>query len=286
MSFDDKKLKTCPKITETSVVDQNKIRLCWTEVPGAEKYCVKRCRKADGEYAALKWTAETVYTDADVKKDVTYWYKIVAVRNLSGKKTSKKMSPTAAEIVSDIAAPDEVSAVPLGQNAIKLTWKSHNDKTDFVINRRNDFFDQIIPVGKVKGTRFTDKDVVAGQVYHYSVQSVMQDENGYREGNFSKEVSCIYLDCGQIVEVKKGAFKRVFIQVRIVAGAQGYILERSSDAENFEEVGRTESGTALRFTDKADKLFGTYYYRTRAYRFIGDKEYISEGSEAVKVKTR
>lgn len=286
MSADNKKLKACPKITETSVVDKNKIRICWTSVPEAEKYGVKRSLEPDGEYETLKWIKDTTYTDATVSKDVTYWYKIVASKTLEGKKTSKKSSPVVAEIVSDILSPAELVAVPSGQNKIKLSWNSPEKNYTFVINRRNDFFNQILPVGKVEKTAFTDKDIVAGQVYHYSVQSVVKDENGLREGNFSKEVSCIYLDCGQIVEIKKGALGRVFIQVRIVAGADGYILERGSDGKSFEEVGRTDSGTALRFADKAGKLFGTYYYRTRAFKFIGEKEYISEASEAVKVKTR
>lgn len=285
MSADNKKLKACPKITETSVAD-NKIKLCWTSVPEAEKYGVKRALKPDGEFETLKWVKDTTYTDASVKKDVTYWYKIVASKTLEGKKTSKKSSPVVAEILSDIQSPTEPVAAPSGHNKIELSWKSSGVNHSFVINRRNDFFNQILPVGKVEKTKFTDKDIVSGQVYHYSVQSIIKDEKGLREGNFSKEVSCVYLDCGRIVEIKTGMLGRVFIQVRIVAGADGYILDRSSDGETFKEIDRTESGTALRFADKADKLFGRYYYRTRAYKFIAEKEYISQPSEAVKVKTR
>lgn len=286
MSTDNRKLKVCPKITEISVVDNSKIKLCWISVPEAEKYGIKRSLQPDGEYETLKWIKETTYTDSTVSKDVTYWYKIIASKTLEGNKKSKKASPVAAGIVSDIPSPTELVAVPTGQNKIELSWKSSEENCSFVINRRNDFFDQILPVGNTKKAQFTDRDVVAGQVYHYSVRSVINDKEGQREGIFSDEVSCIYLDCGEIVEIKTGAFKRVFVKVRIVAGADGYILERSNDGESFKETARTDSGTALRFTDKADKLFGTYYYRTRAFKFIGDKEYVSEASKAVKVKTR
>ncbi len=287
MSIDNKKLKVCPKITEASVVKGGKIKLYWTAVPEAEKYCVKRSEKPDGEYENLKWTKKTAYTDEDVRKDVAYWYKIVAAKELEKKKKSKTTSPIAGQIVSDIPAPFDVTAVPVSENnEITLRWVSPGDNYNFVINRRNNFFNQILPVGEVEKAEFTDRDIVPGQVYHYSVQCVINSEDGRRQGNFSKEISCICLDCGEIVEAKTGAFGKAFIQVRIVAGADGYILERSSDGGSFEEVARTDSGVDLRFTDKAGKLFTTYYYRTRAFRKVGDKEFVSEASESVKVKTR
>ena len=286
MSVNDKKLKVNPKITEATVIDSAKISLCWTAVPGADKYCVKRSETPDGEYEIIRWTTETSYTDADVKKDVTYWYNVVAVKILKRKRTSKKTSPTVAAIISDIPSPCEVAVAPVGQSAIRLSWKSPLKGCTFIINRRNDFFDQIIPIGRVERTKFIDKDVTSGQVYHYSVQSLLSDEDGCREGNFSEQVSCICLDCGQIIQAKTAAFGRVYIQVRIVAGADGYILERSTDKENFREVGRTSSGTDLRFRDKADKMFATYYYRTRAYKLIDGEEFISKSSETVKIRTR
>lgn len=282
MSDSGKKLKACPKITEISCADGGGLKLCWSGVPEAEKYGVKRASEPDGEYETLKWVKGKTYTDTSAEKDVTYWYKVVASKTLEGKKTSKKSSPTVAGIISDIPAPEGLTAKPCN-GKIRLSWKADDRGCSFAVSRRNDFFNQILPVARVDGTFFDDRDIVAGQAYHYSIQSIA---DGKREGNFSKEVSCIYLDCGQITEVKAAAFGRVFIKVRIVAGAKGYILERSADGKTFSEVARTDSGTALRFTDKADKLFGKYFYRTKAYTFIGNEEFISGPSEAVKVKTR
>ena len=67
MSTDNKKLKICPKITETSVTEKGEIRIQWTESPGADKYAVKRSESPDGEYELVAWAKGTVYIDISVK---------------------------------------------------------------------------------------------------------------------------------------------------------------------------------------------------------------------------
>lgn len=286
MSINNKKLKICPKIIKITAADNGGIMLQWTEVPTADKYAVKRSNRSNGEYELIKWTQKTTYTDKNVKENVTYWYRIVAVKKIEGKRNSKTTSPIAAQVISAIPAPTALKIFSDKKGAIKLKWKAPENVSTFVINRRNDFFEQIIPVGKVEGNKFVDKDVVPGQIYHYSVQSIIEGPAGKKEGNFSKELSCVYLDSGEIVEAKAGLFKNVDLRVRIVAGADGYIIERSEDNENFREVGRTKSGTDIRFRDKADKMFTVYYYRVKAYKNVDGTDFISEGSESVKVKTR
>lgn len=283
--MDNKKLNVCPKIIHTTVSDGG-INLQWTEVPGAEKYGVRRSDSSNGEYETVKWVKNTAYTDKDVKENKTYWYRIIAQKKLDGKKNSKTASPIAAKVFSSIPAPTDIKASCNNKGVIKLNWKASDNITGFVINRRNDFFEQIIPVGRVKENKFTDKDVVSGQVYHYSVQSIVETSTGTMEGNFSKEVSCVFVDKSEILQVKAALFKNVDLRVRIVAGADGYIFERSEDGENFYEIGRTNSGTGIRLRDKAEKLFTVYYYRVRAYKNLDGKEIIGEESQKVKVKTR
>lgn len=285
MSIDNKKLRVCPKIIHTTVSGGG-INLQWTEVPGAEKYCVKRSDSSNGEYETVKWVKETAYTDKAVKENKTYWYRIIAQKNLDGKKTSKTASPIAAKIFSSIPAPSDIKASCNSKGVIKLKWKADDNITCFVVNRRNDFFEQIIPIGKVKGNKFTDKDVVSGQIYHYSVQSITETPTGTMEGNYSKEVSCVFVDKSEILQAKAALFKNVDLKVRIVAGADGYIFERSEDGKSFYEVGRTESGTDIRLRDKAEKAFCVYYYRVRAYKKLDGKEVVGEESQKVKVKTR
>lgn len=281
MSTADNKLKICPKITETSVTEKGEICIRWTESPGADKYAVKRSECPDGEYGLVAWAKDTVYIDSSVKSDVTYWYKIVALKVLKGTRNSKKTSPVAAQVASSIPAPDSLRAVNKS-GKIKLSWKAPEGVSSFLIYRRNEYFHQMMPVAVAEGSSFTDKDIVQGQSYHYCVQSLI----GERQGNFSSQVSCICLGCGKIVNYKARLFRKVDLQVRIVAGADGYILERSEDGESFTEIAKTKSDVFTRFTDKADKVFTEYYYRVRAYKNVGGETVISKPSEAIKIKTK
>ncbi len=281
MSIDNKKLKVCPKINDMSVTEKGEIRIQWTESPGADKYAVKRSESPDGEYELIAWAKGTEYVDGSVKRDFTYWYKIIALKVLKGKRNSKKTSPVAAQLVSSIPAPESVKAVNKS-GKIKLSWKAPTGVTSFLIYRRNEYFHQMMPVAVAQGSSFVDTDIVQGQFYHYSVQSLIGDS----QGNFSSEVSCICLDCGEIVHSKARLFRKVDLQARIVAGADGYIFERSEDGEIFTEIARTDSDISMRYTDKADKAFTVYHYRVRAYKNVCGKTVVSKPSEPVKIKTK
>ena len=68
MSIDNKKLKVCPQITDTSVTDKGEIRIKWTEVPRADKYAVKRSESIDGEFDLLAWETGTEFIDRTARK--------------------------------------------------------------------------------------------------------------------------------------------------------------------------------------------------------------------------
>ncbi len=281
MSTDNKKLKESPRITDTSVTDKGEIRIQWTAVPMAEKYAVKRSEKPDGSFEVVGKTKVCEYTDKTPAKNVTYWYRVVAIKDLANKKTSKKESSLAAQLVSEIPAPDSLS-IKCSGNKIKLKWKKVSADEVFRIYRRSEHFNQLLPVGEVNQSEFTDKGIVSGQIYYYSVQSIT--EKG--QSKFSKELSCVTLDCGEIIFTKARLFKKVDLKARIVAGADGYIFERSEDGKSFSEISRTDSSVNVRYTDMPKKAFKTVYYRVRAYKNIGGEVFISTPSKAVTVKTK
>lgn len=281
MSIDNKKLKLCPVITETSVTDKGEIRVKWTEVPTTDKYAVKRSESPDGEFELIAWSKGTEYVDKSVKKDVTYWYRIVALKVLKNKRNSKKTSPVVAQVVSSIPAPENLK-VRSSDNKIKIEWKPPENINTFLVYRRNAYFNQTMPVSVVKGKSFVDNDLICGQLYHYSIQSI----DGSRHGNFSREISGVCLGSGEIVFAKARLFKKTDLKARIVAGADGYIFERSEDGESFTEIARTDSDISIRYTDRVDKAFKVYYYRVKAYKKVGDKTFISSPSKVQTIKSK
>lgn len=282
------KLKVSPKIKSITVTEERNITLKWSKVPLAEKYAVKRATEADGEFEHLIWVKKCEFTDEAAEENVTYWYKITAWKKLEGKKTSTKTSGIKAAVISDIAAPDKITASPKGKKtAIELKWKNPEGTDGCIIGRRNDFFSQIIPIGKVQGESFIDEGIVTGQPYHYSLQSFKKGEEKELHGNFSREYHCIHLDCGRVLEAKAAMGKRVNLSIRLVAGADGYIIERSESKDGeYIQVGKLDSGLSLRFSDKAPKALKTYYYRCKAFKEVEGQifESVASAPKAVRVK--
>lgn len=280
------KLKKPPKIKSIAVSEEGGLHLKWTKVEGAEKYGVKRALSDNGEFEHIAWVKKCEYIDIDAPKDVTCRYKIQAHKKLEGKKASTKLSAVKAAIISDIPCPDELKAISK-DDKILLTWKKVEGAEGYIVSRRNDFYSQILPVARVNECEYTDDKIVSGQPYHYSVQPFMKTEEGEKQGNFTKEVHSVCLDKGKIVEVKASLGKKMSLKVRIVAGADGYILQRSeSKDKDFTDIAKTESITDIAFTDKVEKRLKAYYYRVIAYKTVKDKEHKGEPSKPVQAKSR
>lgn len=281
MSADNKKSKKCPYIYDTRAAVKGGVRIEWTPIDGADKYAIKRSDEPYGEYELLAWRKKNAYRDQTAEKNKTYWYKVVALKILKKKENVKNWSPAVPGVDSDIPAPDSLTAECEG-NGIKLQWHSSDEADAFMIYRRNDFFRQVVPLKKVSGNSYFDCDIVQGQIFYYSVQSLKETN----QGNFSQEVYCCNLAPSEIVMFKSRVNKKVELKVRIVSGADGYIFERSEDGENFTEIAKTDSNVSLNYTDKAEKSFTVYYYRVTAYKIVNGEVVLSQPSEAVKIKTK
>ena len=282
------KIKVSPKIKSITVTDERHITLKWTKVPLAEKYAVKRATEAGGDFEHLTWVKKCEFTDETAEENTTYWYKITAWKKLEGKKTSTKTSGVKAAVISDIKAPENISAKAMGRKvAIELKWKNAEGTDGCIIGRRNDFFSQIIPIAKVNGESYTDDGIVSGQPYYYCLQCFKEVEEKNLQGNFSEEYRCIHIDSGSILGIKSGIGKKVRISLRLVAGADGYIIERSESKDGeYSEVGRTKTGFEHNFEDKAPKAFKTYYYRCRAFKTLSEQEFISVPGAVKSVKVK
>lgn len=267
-----KKLTVSPKITGLAVTEEKAVEVKWSKVPLAEKYAVKRSLTPDGEYKLIKWVTKTSYVDDSVETDTTYWYKIVALKNLEDKKTSKKGSTVKAVVVSEIPCVSGLKSEAEDGN-ICLSWdKDEGDK--YYIYRRCDFFSRFIFIGEANKNFFLDENAISGKIYHYLVQIVKNTPERELHGNFSPETHCAFIDKTEILSSRATIGNKAAIDIRIIAGADGYIFERSDKKDGeFVEVGRTTDITAVSFEEKLPSRFKNYYYRVCAYKKMGETEF-------------
>lgn len=267
------KLKAFPKIKSIEVTGDNSVTLKWSKVALAEKYDIKRSESPSGPFAHVEWSKKPEFTDETVEKNITYWYKVIAWKRMEGKKTSTKASAVKPIVISDISAVNNLKAEEKS-GKICLSWDK-GESDSFYIYRRSDHFSRLVCIGETEKTCFTDEAPVSGQTYHYTVQGSKKGEEKSLHGNFSTEVDCVFLDCTEIISFKKNTLNgKVSLSVRLVAGCDGYIFERSKDKDGaFTEVGRTEEITANTFEEKLSGKEKGSVYRVCAYKTIGGKEF-------------
>lgn len=122
------------KVTGLKATPQNanRIVLTWNAVSGAKSYTVYRSTTADGTYKAIKkGITDTTYTNKKLTSGTTYYYKVVAVRNDTEGKMSKKVSAMAA--VLDLSATKVTVQQGFTNTVIagtsptaEVTWSSDN----------------------------------------------------------------------------------------------------------------------------------------------------------------
>lgn len=284
--MDNIKLKENPKLTQASVSDDKKVKLAWTEVKGAEKYAIKRSVGSKDGFEIIGWAKKCSYTDENVPENVSCFYKITAVKMLESKKKSTKNSPVRVVIVSDIPAPEELK-VQLKKGKICLSWKKVEGTDGYIVSKRNEFYSQMLPTAKTEDCKFVDERAVSGQPYYYCVQAYRNGEAGEEQGIYSEQISSVSLGKGAVIEAKAQLGKKMYLKARVVAGAEGYILQRkdSTDGE-FCEVMRTDSNTGIILKDTVPKRFRTYFYRVLSYKTVENKLYISEPTDEIQLKSK
>ena len=277
------KLTEFAKITSVRVTEDKGVHLEWTPVKYAEKYVIKRSTSPDGDFAVINNTAELNFTDTTADLDIRYWYKIVAWRWLDAKKGSTTESAIKPATVSDIPSVKNLKAEERDRK-IYLSWdKGENDR--FIIYKTCDYFSTIMSIIETTDCSFCDEAPVSGQAYHYTVQPVKATDEKELYGSFSEEVSGVFMDTTEIRSIRKIIGKKALINVRVIAGADGYIFERCDKKDGeFTEVGRTNDITKVNFEDKLPSRLTAYGYRVCAYKKIGDKEFKGKYSEIKYIK--
>lgn len=281
------KLKASPKIKSITATEDKKLVIKWTEVDGAEKYGVKRAVSDCGEFEHLAWCKKPVYTDEDVTENTTYRYKIMAHKKLEGKKASTKLSAVKAAVISDIPAPQTLEAKSEKGPAISLTWEKCEGADGYIVNRRNDFYSQILPIARTTENHFTDDKVVYGQPCHYSVQPLINTPDGEKQGNFSREIHAVCIDRGQIIDADAHLGRKIRLTLRIVTGADYYCIERSEKEDGpWEQVYKTENALEYRITDKVPHARKTYYYRIRAVKKVAGEDFYGKYCKTFRIRSK
>jgi hypothetical protein len=156
------------------------VHLDWDDVPGVQGYHVYRSL-TDTFTSPVRLTATPVtqsqYDDTTVGSDITYYYKVTAVKYNESAMSEMVMVHSPKD---NLLTPQNLIAIPyVGQ--VQLQWDAVLDSTGYNVYRDVswDFANPVkLNTKFVSGTEYTDDTVGGNRIYYYRVSAVHVGESG------------------------------------------------------------------------------------------------------------
>ena len=174
------------KIATANSESYSTIRVTWNKVSGANGYRVYRSTSKDGKYAAIGSTAKNsavTFLDKKAVTGKTYYYKVRAYRNVSGKKVYGSYSAT--EKAKAVLSAPTLSAGSTSKTAV-LEWSKVKGADGYQVYASDSKNGTYTRIKITKGTGATDESLLTGKTRYYKVRAYRKVNGKAVYGSFSK----------------------------------------------------------------------------------------------------
>lgn len=174
------------KIATANSESYSTIRVTWNKVSGANGYKVYRSTSKDGKYAAIGSTAKNsavTFLDKKAVTGKTYYYKVRAYRNVSGKKVYGSYSVT--EKAKAVLSAPTLSAGSTSKTAV-LEWSKVKGADGYQVYASDSKNGTYTRIKITKGTGATDESLLTGKTRYYKVRAYRKVNGKAVYGSFSK----------------------------------------------------------------------------------------------------
>ena len=174
------------KIATANSESYSTIRVTWNKVSGANGYKVYRSTSKDGKYAAIGSTAKNsavTFLDKKAVTGKTYYYKVRAYRNVSGKKVYGSYSAT--EKAKAVLSAPTLSAGSTSKTAV-LEWSKVEGADGYQVYASDSQNGTYTRIKITKGTGATDESLLTGKTRYYKVRAYRKVNGKAVYGSFSK----------------------------------------------------------------------------------------------------
>ena len=170
-----------PTKVKTKVIKNSRIQVSWKKVNRATSYTVYRSNRSNKGYKKLTTVKKNNYTDYDVEKGQSYYYKIEANYQKKKDYTSAKSEMVSAHIKP--ATPTVVGSYI--KKKIKLTWNKVQGADVYYVYKKNSK-GQYKKIKETKKLYYRDDNVKKGKYYSYQVVAVCKVDGTLIKGNASE----------------------------------------------------------------------------------------------------
>ncbi|MBE6801208.1 MAG: hypothetical protein E7529_08370 [Ruminococcaceae bacterium] len=241
-----------PKFADLpETLEDNKIKISWEAVKGAQKYRVYRKTEDAKKYTRLATVGADIleYTDKSSKKDgETYIYAVKAVNGTNAGVLSPKNKIT-------LFGVKKPTASCIGET-VTVKWDIIENATDYKLFKKNADGQWDLVCSGAETFEYVDADVSTGNKYNYSL---VVEKDGQYSSFDTKGITVYCLAEPKITSIKSGVDNSVYLKWDKIAGATKYNIYRESPFEDYKLIGTTSKTSFYDKTEKDSNYFYTYY---------------------------
>lgn len=232
-------------------LEDNKIKISWESVKGAEKYRVYRKIENDKKYTRIATVGKDVlsYTDKSSKKDgETYIYAVKAVNGTNAGVLSTKNIVTLFGVKKPIAS-------CVGET-VTIKWNAVENATDYKLFKKNSDGKWDLVYSGTDVFEYVDATASKGNKYIYTL---VVEKDGQYSSFDTNGVTVYCLAEPKISSVKSNVDNSVLIKWNKIEGATKYNIYRESPFEDYKLIGTTTKISFYDTAEKSNNYFYTYY---------------------------
>lgn len=233
------------------VLEDNKTKIFWEPVKGAEKYRVYGKSEDDKKYTRLTTVSGDVleYIDKSVKEDgKEYSYVVRAVNSTTAGLLSNAVQKTLFGV--------QKPSVSCNGNIVTVKWLELEDADRYELFKKDAQGQWSRLYAGDDSFEYIDTDVAAGNEYSYSL--IVRRNGEY--SSFDTQGTSVYcLSEPKIKSIASGEDNSICLKWKAVEGARRYNVYRESPFEEYKLIGTTSETKFYDTDEKENNYFYTYY---------------------------
>lgn len=251
------KVEGTPVITISN--DDKALVISWNNVSNATKYEVYRATSKTGKYTKVATVEEGLYKDSALTYGTTYYYKVIAMNEISKSNYSN--------IVSGKFVPnkvEELKALDVQTTQVKLGWTKMSDMTGYEVSRSTKINGKYKVLATTKNVdNYTSSKLAGNTTYYYRVRAYKTVGRNKVFGAYSEVLEVKTAPVAPKVALNNGEYNSLILKVNAVNSATSYEIYRSTSKKGeYVKVKTLES--AGEYTDTNLDTGKTYFYKVRA----------------------
>ena len=244
-----------PATLTANKIGASQVKLNWSSVSDADGYIVAW---GDIDVATVAPKSVVTFTHNGVDLSLEYKYRVYSYKIVNGNRIRSDEYAEADVIKMVVPAPQNLTALSVGTNSVKLTWDQVDSATYYVIQRDAD--GTYVELATVNTNTYTDTNLIFGKDYKYVVTAYVTEE--IHSDPCDPVVGNAVGEAPANLKASMANTSSISVTWDKTAYANGYKLESSADKATWTTA---YEGSANSFTDTGLSAGEKRYYRVSAY---------------------